>query len=129
MLGALFFWGLWAFFSKLATNHIEPKSALVYYVVGVIIVGIFVGSLIGWRPEVDGRGITYAILSGIAVASGMLLFFFATDVDKLSRTVVMTALYPLVSILLAVFLLNESITAKEGLGMVLAVAALVLFVL
>ena len=47
--------------------------------------------------------------------------------SKISVIVTMTALYPIISIGLAYLILKEPVTAKEGVGIILAFVAIVLF--
>lgn len=124
---AFFLFGLWGFFPKLSTNYIHPKSALVYEVIGGIAIGLFLLFLLRFRPEFQIRGVLFAVLTGMAGTLGVLFFLFAVSQGKASIVVTMTALYPLLTILLAYFILQEPISIKQGTGMVLAVIAMVLF--
>jgi len=124
---ALLIWGFWGFFPKLATNYINPKSVLVYEVIGAIIVGIIVLSFIKFKPEFHAKGITFAILTGIAGTLGALFFILAVSRGKTSVVVTTTALYPLVTIILAFLILKEPITLKQGIGMIFALMAMILF--
>jgi len=123
---ALLVWGFWGFFPKLATNYISPKSVLVYEVIGAIIVGVAVLFLVNFKPEVNAKGITFAILTGIAGTLGALFFIFAVSRGETSVVVTTTALYPLVTITLAFLILKEPITVKQGVGMIFAFAAMML---
>ena len=123
---ALLVWGFWGFFPKLATNYISPKSVLVYEVIGAIIVGVAVLFLINFKPEVNAKGITFAILTGIAGTLGALFFIFAVSRGETSVVVTTTALYPLITIILAFLILKEPITMKQGIGMIFAFAAMML---
>jgi len=123
---ALLVWGFWGFFPKLATNYISPKSVLVYEVIGAIIVGMAVLFLINFKPEVNAKGITFAILTGIAGTLGALFFIFAVSRGETSVVVTTTALYPLITIILAFLILKEPITIKQGVGMIFAFAAMML---
>jgi len=123
---ALLVWGFWGFFPKLATNYISPKSVLVYEVIGAIIVGMAVLFLVNFKPEVNAKGITFAILTGIAGTLGALFFIFAVSRGKTSVVVTTTALYPLITIILAFLILKEPITIKQGVGMIFAFAAMML---
>ncbi|MCD6146509.1 MAG: EamA family transporter [Thermoplasmata archaeon] len=123
---AMIVWGFWGFFPKLATNYISPKSVLVYEVIGAIIVGVAVLFLINFKPEVNAKGITFAILTGIAGTLGALFFIFAVSRGETSVVVTTTALYPLVTITLAFLILKEPITIKQGVGMIFAFAAMML---
>ena len=123
---AMIVWGFWGFFPKLATNYISPKSVLVYEVIGAIIVGVAVLFLVNFKPEVNAKGITFAILTGIAGTLGALFFIFAVSRGETSVVVTTTALYPLVTITLAFLILKEPITIKQGVGMIFAFAAMML---
>ncbi len=90
---ALVMWGLWGFFPKLATNYLEPKSALIYEVIGAIIVGILTLFLVGFKPEFHTRGIAFAVLTGIGGSLGALFFLYAINKCKTSGIVHLTALY------------------------------------
>jgi len=124
---ALLTWGLWGFFPKLATNYINPKSSLIYMALGTVIVGIIVLFLVGFKPEIHTKGITFAILAGIAGGLGALFFLFAVSRGKLSVVVTTSALYPLVTIILASIILKEPITLKQGIGILFALVAMILF--
>lgn len=126
---ALIMWGLWGFFPKLSTNYINPKSALVYEVIGSVIVGMIIAFLVGFKPEVQIKGITFAVLTGIAATLGTLFFLYAVSMGKASIVVTTTALYPLITILLAFLILHEPITITQGIGILLALIAMVLFTL
>lgn len=123
---AFFLFGLWGFFPKLSTNHINPKSALVYEVVGAMAVGLLALCLLNFKPEFHVRGILYAILTGMAGTLGVLSFFFAVSRGKASVVVTLTALYPLLTIILAHFILKEPVTLRQGVGMILALIAMLL---
>jgi transporter family protein len=126
---ALICWGIWGFIPKMTIQYINPMSALVFEAIGVIIAGLIVLSLLGFRPEVHPKGIALAIFTGILGMTGALGFLFAVKTGKVSIVAMVTAMAPIVTILLAYFLLGERITFKEGLGIVFALAAISLFVI
>lgn len=123
---ALIFWGLWAFFPKLATQYIDPKSVLVFSAVGTIIIATTILFLMGFKPEIHIKGITFAIISGLSGALGLLFFFLALSKGKASVIVTMTALYPLITIMLCFLILKEPITLKQGIGILFALTAMIL---
>ena len=126
-IATLILWGLWGFFPKLTTGYINPKSALVWEVVGGLLVGLIVWAVIGFKPETHPKGILFAILTGFFGLLGALTFLFAVSKGKASVVVTMTALYPLFVILLSYFILHETITIKQGIGIVFALIAMILF--
>lgn len=123
---ALVIYGLWGFFPKLAVTYINPVSALIYEVAGAMLVGLFSLFWVGFQPETHPRGILFAVLTGVAGMLGTLFFFAAASRGKLAVVVSMTALYPLITILLAAVFLREPVTAKQILGMLCAGAAILL---
>lgn len=124
---ALVLYGLWAFFPKLAGNYINSKSFIIFETLGVVIVGIIFLFATGFQPEFHTKGIIFAILTGLAGTIGTFVFFLGITRGKASVVVTMTALYPIVTIMLAAILLREPITIKQGLGIIFALVAMVLF--
>ncbi len=123
---ALILWGLWGFFPKIAGYYVDPVSILIYEIAGTIFVGVAILSL-GFRPEVSGIGALFGFLTGITLTLGSLFFLMALSKGKASVVVTMTALYPLITIVLAVLVLDERLTLRQGLGMLLALTAMILF--
>jgi len=123
---ALLIYGLWGFFPKLAVTYISPRSALVYEVAGAVLVGIFALWLEDFRPDTHPRGVLFAVLTGAAGMLGTLFYFTAASTGRISVVVAVTALYPVVTILLAALFLQEPFTLKHLAGMGLALAAIVL---
>lgn len=123
---ALFSFGLWGFFTKLAIVYIDAKSALIYQTIGVVCVGIVTLFLLDFKPATDIKGLSYGLLTGIAYGIGCLLYFIAADKGKIITVVTMTALYPLITIGLSYALLREGINLKQLLGVVFALAAIYL---
>lgn len=125
-LGALLVWGVWGALPKLASRYLDPKSILVYEAFGALAVGLVVLAQMNFRPQVHGPGIGLAVATGAAGFVGTLLFLHAISKGKASVVVTITALYPLVVIILSHLFLGEHITLKQGIGMALALVALVL---
>ena len=120
-------WGIWGFIPKITTQYINPMSAMIFEAVGVIIMGFIILAVVGFRPEAHPKGVGLAVITGVLGITGALGFLFAVKSGKVSVVAMFTAMSPVITILLAHFLLKESITLKEGLGMLCAFAALVLF--
>jgi transporter family protein len=123
---ALLIYGFWGFFPKLAVSYINPQSAIVYQVIGGMLVGVLALFLVGWRPESHPLGILFALLTGITGVLGTLFYYAAASRGSISVVVSMTALYPIITICLAFFILHESLTVRQVVGMIFAIAAIVL---
>ena len=122
---ALLTFGLWGFFPKLAVNYINPASALVYQVIGGIIVGIIGLSLMGFRPQTHPLGIFFALLTGITGVLGTFFYYAAATRGQISIVVSLTALYPVITILLATVFLHEMLTFRQVTGLCCAVATII----
>ncbi len=125
-LATFFFWGLWGFTSKLTTDYINPRSAILFEALGGVIVGIVVLLVFDIRLEANAPGIGLAVLTGAFVFLGSLFFLFALTRGKVSIVIALTALYPLLTIALAMIFLGETLTLRQGIGVLLAVAAVIL---
>jgi len=68
----------------------------------------------------------YAILSGLLCGMGFLTFYLALTSGEVSRVVVLTATYPVVTVLIAATFLAEPLTIKTALGTALAIAGVIL---
>lgn len=124
---ALILWGFWGFLPKVATRYIDPSSALVYQAIGGTIVGL--GVLLSVRSQIQWQavGAFWAILTGLFGMLGSLFFLQAISRGKVTTIVTMTALYPLISIVLALIFLKEPFSFRQGLGVFCALMALILF--
>jgi transporter family protein len=133
-MDSTFFWtllamvtfGAWGFFPKLAVNYISPQSALIYQVIGGLFVGIVGLAMLNFKPETHPMGILYALLTGITGVLGTLFYYAAASRGQISVVASLTALYPLITILLAIIFLHETLVLKQVIGLCFAVAAIVL---
>lgn len=123
---SLMSFGLWGFFTKMAINYVDAKTALIYQALGIATIGFLTLALISFKPETDLRGISFGVLSGLATGIGSLFYLIAADKGKVTTIVTMTALYPLITIFLAYIILHEGINLKQGAGILLALAAIYL---
>jgi len=122
-------WGLWGFFNKLALNHLHWTE--VYFVSSL---ALFVASVLIWASQkpsinVGSAGFNYAIIAGIMMALGAVAFYVALQTGKAVIVIPLTSLYPVVTIVLSYLILHEQISPTKGIGIVLAVVALVLMAL
>jgi bacterial/archaeal transporter family protein len=123
---ALLLWGVWGLFQKLATNQMSPRNVYLVGAGGAITVVLVVLASSGFSIQVNTRGILYAVLAGICSSLGGLSFLHAVSKGKASIVIPFTALYPLITIILSFTILRETITAKQGMGIVLALISMVL---
>ncbi len=123
---AFIFWGLWGFFPKISSQYLNPKSIFIYEIIGNVIIAIIALFLMKFKVEFHNKGVAFALASGIAAALGTLFFLFAITKGKTSVVVTLTALYPLVTIILSYIFLKEQLGFKEIVGIISALIAIIL---
>jgi transporter family protein len=113
-------------FQKLATNQMPPRNVYLVAVVGMIVVALSVLATSDFPLPMNAKGVFFAFIAGTCSSLGGLLFLNAVSRGKASVVIPFTALYPLVTIILSFIILNETITARQGIGIVLALISMVL---
>jgi transporter family protein len=119
-------WGIVGLLQKLSTNYISAESSLVWLVVGFLLLQPFFypGAAVFHYSRLN---LTWALLSGVLNALGAWALFIAMKSGgKASIVSPVTALYPLVVIVLVPFILHEPITRLQIVGVFSALIAVVL---
>jgi bacterial/archaeal transporter family protein len=125
-LGAMVCWGVWGFIPKLTTKYLSPQSAIVYEVVGAICLAAIALVSLKFQPDIHPTGIFLAVVTGMLGFLGAFCFLNAVSTGPVTLVATISALYPVISVLLAVAFLHESITLRQGFGIALALAAVIL---
>ena len=73
--------------------------------------------------QIDLRGITLGVVAGCLDVIGSVLFIRASQTGRLDAAVVLSSLYPAVTVLLARLILREHFTRWKALGMLAALLA------
>lgn len=120
-------WGLWGFLSKVATLQLPATAVFLISVVGYVTVTGYLaatkGLAIPWHPG----GLAAALGAGICLACGLLFFFKALAEGAAADVVVpLTALYPLVTVILSWTLLREGLSLRQMAGVALTLPAVLL---
>jgi transporter family protein len=120
---ALGLWGAWGFLSKVATRELPSQAVYLLAIFGhVVVVGyLWLGG--GLVVPSHPWGIAAALAAGICMAIGLLCFFKALAAGAATVVVPLTALYPLVTVVLSWVLLRENLTPRHLAGIALALAA------
>jgi drug/metabolite transporter (DMT)-like permease len=84
------------------------------------------GSTMAW---LNRKVMVWAMATAALDTSGNLLFIVATRAGRLDVASVLASLYPASTILMAAWMLRERPTRRQGLGMVVAAAAVVMITL
>ena len=121
-------WVPWTFLSKLGSETIPPNTMQYLFNWGSIPVGLVFLVRQRFRLEKSAKGIAFGLLVGILSAAGQLALFAAFRYSSNASVVtVITSLYPLVTVILAVLFLRERLNRTQMVGLGFAAAALVIF--
>lgn len=121
---ALSLWGFTGLTQKLSTNHVSAELSFVAYSVAFVPLA----AVIIWLQPLDwnipSRGWALAILGGTLNGFGVLTSFAAyRRGGKASVVTPLVALFPVITVILAIPLLREQVGLREVMGIVTAVAA------
>jgi len=125
---AVISWGLWAALSKLIGSQLSAAQSQALSTIGLL--PVMIGLASSRRLSSTGRrwrGIALAFAAGILTCLGNTAYYQALTIEKAATVVPLTALYPLVTIALAVPLLKEKLNRFQICGILLALAAIYLF--
>jgi bacterial/archaeal transporter family protein len=131
-LATIVLWGVWGLVSKIASNGVDVYVNQLLYTVGLAPLMIFVAWTV-WKhspresPEARRKGVFWAFLTGILGGLGNLAFFQAlVKGGEASIVAPATALFPMVTVLLAVLFLKERLGRTQWGGLALAFVAIYL---
>lgn len=122
-------WGAWGAVSKVASDGVDANTNQVFFTLGLLPLIAIV-----WRStrnagggDARRSGIAWAFLTGILGGTGNIAFFHALVMGgKASIVSPVTALFPVVTVVLAVTLLHERVGTGQKIGLLLALAAIYL---
>ena len=127
VLVTLIFWGGTGVTQKFATNHLSSRLTFFWYAMAFIPValGLLFASQVSWAYSTGtiALGLSGGLLLGLAT---LPLFLALERGGKASIVVPLVALYPLLTVLLALVFLGEQLGARQWLGIFLAIIAGVL---
>jgi transporter family protein len=126
-LVALVFWGITGVTQKLSTNAISTQLSFLWFVISMVIISIAVVVMVPIRWHVAPRIIWLAVIGGALNGLGALTSFAAfAKGGKASIVVPLCYLFPIVTVVLAMTFLHESLTRTQAIGIALALLAAVL---
>lgn len=122
-------WGAWGAVSKVASDGVDADTNQVFFSFGLLPLALAVWCSPRTAAGGEGKriGIGWAFLTGILGGTGNIAFFHALSLGgKASIVSPVTALFPLVTVVLAVTLLHEKLGNAQKAGFVLALVAIYL---
>ena len=126
---ALFCWGVWALLGKVIGEALSGAQTQALSTVGMLpVMMLLTFSRQARIGSAKARGSMVAVGAGLLGCAGNVAYYeILKSGEKASTVVPLTALYPLVTILLAVPLLKEKLNRIQLVGVILALVAIYLF--
>jgi bacterial/archaeal transporter family protein len=125
---SVFFYGLWGLFSKLASlNNISVKTILLCEFIGSLgSTLLIIYKYNDTTQQANLLGIIYAILVGISGTLATFYFFIAISNGPVAVVVPLSSTYPIITMLLISIFLQEPITIKNCISLLLIIVAVLL---
>jgi drug/metabolite transporter (DMT)-like permease len=128
-IAALLSWGVWAVLSKLLGNALTAEQSQALSTLGLAPILL----PLAWSarralPTASRKGLALAFLGGTITCLGNIAYYSAlARGEKVATVASITAIAPLVTVLLAVLLLHERINRIQLVGIALSLVAIWLF--
>jgi transporter family protein len=121
-----FFWGLWGIFAKLASRSMGSRNLLLLGTMGSILAFPVFLAMFHKQLKFDWTSINfyYALLGGVIGSIGCLFFYQALARGEASKVVVMTAMYPAITVVLSILVLAEKPTIYKIAGICCALMSI-----
>ncbi|MDE3187192.1 MAG: DMT family transporter [Acidobacteriota bacterium] len=125
-------WGAWGLVSKVASAGVDAYVNQLLYTAGLAPLMIFVAWTVhkqrsGETSQARAQGVFWAFLTGILGGVGNIFFFQAlVKGGKASVVAPVTALFPMITVLLALIFLKERLGRVQWIGLMLAFVAIYL---
>jgi transporter family protein len=127
-MAAVLSWTCWVFSAKFGSEQLPPNAEQFLAAFGFLLVGLVLLVAMRFRLDLNRRGVGYGVMSGVLLAIGTIALFAAYRTGANTAVITTaTGLYPMVTILLAIIFLKERLTRLQLVGVLFAVAAMVIF--
>ena len=121
---SLILYGTWGFLGAKASALLDPRSVMWFSSIGIFIAGFCCLVSLHFKPQFSNYGVSVSVLTGLTNGLGTLCFIAALRIGPIIPIIMITALYPMVSILLAILFLHQIITTKQFIGILFSLVAI-----
>ncbi|GFG52354.1 hypothetical protein CQY20_29970 [Mycolicibacterium agri] len=123
----ILFWGVWGAFSALPASWYGYPDEMIYSVWALTMIIPAAVILRGQRWDRRPAATIYGLLIGLTGAGGQLILFQALTMGPAYLIFPIISISPAITVLMAMGLLRERLSLLAGVGLVLALTAIVLF--
>ncbi len=120
--GSAFFAGITSILAKCGIRKTDSTVATALRTIIVLMFSWVMVFIVGSQQQlgsIDGRSLTFLILSGLATGASWLCYFRALQLGDINKVVPIDKSSTVLTILLALIFLGESLTWMSGIGIVL----------
>lgn len=123
----ILFWGVWGAFSALPATRYGYPDEMIYCIWALTMIIPAVVALRGATFDRRRAATVYGLLIGLTGAGGQLLLFQALTMGPAYLIFPIVSISPAITVIMAMVLLRERVTPLAAVGLVAALAAIVLF--
>ena len=123
----ILFWGVWGAFSALPATKYGYPDEMIYSIWALTMIIPAAFALRGKRFDRRPQAAIYGLLIGLTGAGGQLLLFQALTMGPAYLIFPIVSISPAITVIMAMVLLRERISKLAAVGLVAALAAIVLF--
>jgi drug/metabolite transporter (DMT)-like permease len=121
------FWGVWGAFSALPATRYGYPDEMIYCIWALTMIIPAVFAMRGHRFDRRPRAAVYGLVIGLTGAGGQLLLFQALTMGPAYLIFPIVSISPAITVVMAMVLLRERVNTLAAVGLVAALAAIVLF--
>lgn len=119
-------WAIWAFLPKLALQSLPPTSVMFYQSLGSALVSLPIFAYLRFRVKFERRAVVTLACTALLSAVSLFCYFMALRHGPVAVVATLTALYPVICILLARTVLKEHINKQQLAAICMALASVAL---
>lgn len=125
-LTSIVFWGLWGVFHKIGVSKLGAETSLLVNYITASISALTILSLTRRLHINMGVGLIYPIAAGASISVGTFAFLITLEKTSVSIARSLAGLSVLVTVILGVVFLGETLSIKQYIGIGFAIMAIIL---
>ena len=125
-LVAMVCWGVWGLLLKLGSKYFDWQQIFIITSIVTLTASLLVFFWLRPSISVYSAGFGYVLSAGVLGLVALIAFYSSIGSGKAIIVVPLTALYPVVTIFLSYLVLHEEVSLVKGVGIVLALVAILL---
>jgi len=125
-LVAMVCWGIWGLLLKLGSKYFDWQQTFIITSIVTLTASLLVFFWLRPSINVHSAGFGYVLSAGVLGLVALIAFYSSIGSGKAIIVVPLTALYPVVTIFLSYLVLHEEVSLVKGVGIVLALVAILL---